>query len=79
MASDTPVPDPFPNLIPNAMITPVPVSNERGTNLTNLTSLKVQNAKGGLGPSPFHENNKRQNELVYMTITNELINDNSSI
>ena len=77
MASDTPVPDPFPNLLPNAMITPVPVSNERGTNLTNLTSLKVQNAKGGLGPSPFTRENKSQNELVYLHITNVLLNANN--
>ena len=78
MASDTPVPDPFPNLLPNAMITPVPVSNERGTNLTNLTSLKVENAKGGLGHSPkTHENNKSQNELVYLHITNVLLDANN--
>jgi len=77
MVSDTPVSDPFPNLLPNAMITPVPVSNERGTNLTNLTSLKVQNAKGGLGPSPkTHENNKSQNELVYLHITHVLLDAN---
>ena len=79
MASDTPVPDPFPNLLPNAMITPVPVSNERGTNLTNLTSLKVENAKGGLGHSPkTHENNKSQNELVYLHITNVLLDANNT-
>ena len=75
MASDTPVPDPFPNLLPNAMITPVPVSNERGTNLTNLTSLKVQNAKGGLGPSP---NNKNNNKLVHLHITNVLLDGNNN-
>ena len=78
MASDTPVPDPFPNLLPNAMITPVPVSNERGTNLTNLTSLKVENAKGGLGPGPFtHENKENNNKLVHLHITNVLLDANN--
>ncbi len=76
MASDTPVPDTLTILTLNAMITHVPVNNERGTNLTNLTSLKVENAKGGLGPSPFHENNKSQNELVYLHITNVLLDAN---
>jgi len=76
MASDTPVPDTFPNLIPKAMITPVPVSNERGTNLTNLTSLEVENAKGGLGRSP--SNNKNNNKLVHMHITNVLLDGNNN-
>ena len=76
MASDTPVPDPLTKLPLNAMITPVPVSNERGHNLTNLTSLKVQNDKGGLGHSPSnstHENNKSNNKLMYLHITNVLL------
>ena len=76
MASDTPVPDPLTKLPLNAMITPVPVSNERGHNLTNITSLKVQNDKGGLGHSPSnstHENNKSNNKLMYLHITNVLL------
>jgi len=78
MASDTPVPDPFPKLTPKAMITPVLASDERGTNLTNLTSLEVENAKGGLGPSPStHINNKNNNELVHTHITNVLLDANS--
>ena len=74
MASDTPVSDSLTKLPPNAMITHVPVSNERGTNLTNLTSLEVENAKGGLGPSP---NNKNNNKLVHLHITNVLLNANN--
>jgi len=71
MASDTPVPDPFPNLLPNVMITPVLASDERGDNATKIKSLKVQNNKAGLGPSPF--NNKNNNKLVYLHLTNVLL------
>ena len=77
MASDTPVPDSLTKLPPKAIVTPVPVSNERGTNLTNLTSLKDQNNKGGLGHSPFTRENKSQNELVYLHITNVLLDANN--
>ena len=75
MASNTPVPDPFPYLLPNVMITPVPVSNERGDNATKIKSLKVQNAKAGLGPSP--SNNKNNNKLVHLHITNVLLDANN--
>jgi len=78
MSSDTPVPDTLTTLPLNAMITHVPVNNERGTNLTNLTSLEVENAKGGLGPSPFTQENKSQNELVYLHITNVLLDGNNN-
>ena len=78
MASDTPVPDTLTKHLLNAMITHVPVNNERGTNLTNLTSLKVQNAKGGLGPGPLtHKNKESNNELVYLHITNVLLDANN--
>ena len=78
MASDTPVPDTLTILTLNAMITHVPVNNERGTNLTNLTSLKVENAKGGLGPGPFtHENKENNNKLVHLHITNVLLDANN--
>ena len=74
MASDTPVPDPFPNLLPNVMITPVLASDGRGDNATKIKSLKVQNAKAGLGPSP--SNNKNNNKLVHLHITNVLLDAN---
>ena len=74
MASDTPVPDALTNLPLNAMITPVLASDERGDNATKIKSLKVQNNKAGLGPSPF--NNKNNNKLVYLHITNVLLDAN---
>jgi len=78
MSSDTPVPDTLTTLPLNAMITHVPVNNERGTNLTNLKSLKAQNEKGGLGPSPpTHENKKNNNKLVHLHITNVLLDTNN--
>jgi len=77
MSSDTPVPDTLTTLPLNAIVTPVPVSNERGTNLTNLTSLKDQNNKGGLGHGPFTRENKSQNELMYLHLTNVLLDANS--
>jgi len=78
MSSDTPVPDTLTTLPLNAMITHVPVNNERGTNLTNLKSLKAQNEKGGLGPSPLtHENKKNNNKLVHLHITNVLLDTNN--
>jgi len=76
MASDTPVPDPFTNLLPNVMITPVLTSDGRGDNATKIKSLKVQNAKAGLGPSP--SNNKNNNKLVHMHITNVLLDGNNN-
>jgi len=76
MSSDTPVPDTLTELPLNAMITHVPVNNERGTNLTNLMSLEVENAKGGLGRSP--SNNKNNNKLVHMHITNVLLDGNNN-
>jgi hypothetical protein len=83
MASDTPVPDPLPKRPLNAMITPVPVSNDRGHNLTNITSLKVQNDKGGLGHSPStQENNNNNNKLImylYLHITNVLLDGITTI
>ena len=60
MASDTPVPDTLTNLPLKAMITTVLASDERGDNATKVKSLKVQNAKGGLGPSPNNNNNKNK-------------------
>jgi len=56
------------------MITHVPVSNERGTNLTNLN----KSDKGGLGPSPLtHKNKENNNKLVYLHITNVLLDVNN--
>jgi len=78
MSSDTPVPDTLTTLPLNAMITHVPVKNGRGTNLTNLKSLEAQNEKGGLGPSPNNKNNKSNNELVYLHITNVLLGGNNN-
>jgi len=78
MSSDTPVPDTLTTLPLNAMITHVPVKNGRGTNLTNLKSLEAQNEKGGLGPSPNNKNNKSNNELVYLHITNVLLAGNNN-
>ena len=75
MSSDTPVPDTFPKLPPKAMITPVLASDERGDNATKIKSLKVQNNKAGLGRSP--SNNKNNNKLVHLHITNVLLNANN--
>jgi len=58
------------------MITPVLASDGRGDNATKIKSLKVQNAKAGLGPSP--SNNKNNNELVYLHITNVLLDGNNN-
>ena len=76
MASDTPVPDPFPELPPKAMITPVLANDERGDNATKIKSLKVQNNKAGLGRSP--SNNKNNNKLVHLHITNVLLDGNNN-
>ena len=79
MASDTPVPDPFPKLPPKAMITPVLASDERGDNATKVKSLKVQNNKSGLGPRPStHKNKENNNELVYLHITKVLLDGNNN-
>ena len=78
MASDTPVPDTLTNLPLNAMINPVLASDERGDNATKIKSLKVENNKAGLGPSPpTHENNKSNNELIYLHILNVLLDGNN--
>ena len=75
MASDTPVPDTLTNLPLKAMITTVLASDERGDNATKIKSLKVQNNKAGLGRSP--SNNKNNNKLVHLHITNVLLDANN--
>ena len=56
------------------MINPVLASDERGDNATKIKSLKVENNKAGLGRSPStYKNNKNNNKLVHLHITNVLL------